>query len=306
MKNTQLKGNMYLLITAIIFGTSFVAQKEGMNLIGPMAFSGTRMLIGGLVLIPVICIIGKYSGEKVRPDKNLVIGGLVCGALLCVAINIQQVGLLYTTVAHQGFITVLYVVIVPILGLFVKKRVPPVMWLCIVGAMVGLYLLCYPKEGFGAINKGDVITFISAIALAVHLLVIDHFLQKTNPIELSCAQFLVMGILSLVLMPIIDPMTGYELPTLETLTGSWFPVLYAAIIGCGVAYTLQVVGQKYTHPTIASMILSLESVFALLSGMLILGETMGGREFMGSLIMFAAIVTANVLGSEPKKDNESN
>ena len=291
----QLKGDALLMLTAIIWGTSFVAQKEGMDLIGPLAFNGVRTVIGALVLIPVIMIIDKAKGgEKKTLDKTTIIGGICCGLALFFAGNVQQVGIFYTSVAHSGFITALYVVIVPLLGLFVRKKVTPIMWCCVAASAIGLYLLCIPSEGFGAVNIGDIIMFVCAIGFAIHILVIDHFSPKVDGVKLSCVQFFVAGVLSLVVMPLIDPALGFDLPTAGTLVGSWLPILYSGLLSCGVAYTLQIVAQKDTDPTIASMILCLESVFALIGGMIILGEAMSAREVIGCVVMFAAIVVANL------------
>ncbi|MCQ2545257.1 MAG: DMT family transporter [Clostridia bacterium] len=315
----QLKGDALLMLTAIIWGTSFVAQKEGMDLIGPFAFNGTRTVIGALVLIPVILILDRIrknraiaEGTYVEPskeemkegNKTLIIGGICCGLALFTAGNVQQIGIFYTSVAHSGFITALYVVIVPILGLFVRKKVTPVMWGCVIAAAVGLYLLCIPATGFGSINIGDIIIFLCAICFAIHILVIDYFSPKVDGVKLSCIQFFVAGILSLIVTPIINPALGFDIPTVSTMLGSWLPVLYSGVLSCGVAYTLQIVAQKDTDPTIASMILCLESVFALIAGMIILGEMMSFREIIGCVVMFAAIVVANLPAKEKTEIEE--
>ena len=293
MKN-QLKGNALLMTTAIIWGTAFVAQKAGMDLLGPIAFNGIRTVVGALALIPVILIMNKKRKEKEPWNKTLIIGGICCGLALCAAGNVQQIGLYYTSVSHTGFITALYVVIVPLMGIFLKKKITPIMWCCVFASAVGLYLLCIPASGFGSVNIGDIIILVCAGCFAVHILVIDHFSPKVDGVKLSCIQFFVAGILSLIIMPIVDPALGHALPTFGAITDSWFTILYASIMSCGVAYTLQVVGQKYTDPAIASMILCLESVFALIAGMIILGEMMSIREILGCAIMFAAIVIANL------------
>lgn len=292
MKN-KMKGNMMLMTTALIWGTAFVAQKSGMDLVSPVAFNGIRTLIGAFALIPVILIMGRGKGSK-GFDKTLIIGGICCGLALCAAGNIQQIGLYYTSVSHTGFITALYVVIVPLMGLFLKKRITPVMWCCVAASAAGLYLLCIPKSGFGAINVGDIIILVCAACYAIHILVIDYFSPKVDGVKLSCIQFFVAGVVSLIIMPFVDPMIGFELPSIGDICGSWFTLLYAGIMSCGVAFTLQVLGQKETEPTIASMILCLESVFALVAGMLLLGEMMSLREIIGCVIMFAAIVVANL------------
>lgn len=307
----KLKSSMFLLITAIIWGSSFVAQKEGMNLIGPLAYNGTRTIIGGIVLLPVIFAFKRQKStdksgvpetmESVTPEekhansKMLIIGGICCGLALCVGGNIQQIGLYYTTAGKSGFITTLYVVLVPLLGLLLKKRVRPVIWFCIMAAAVGLYFLCMPQGGgFGQINSGDLITLLSAFFFAIHILVVDYFSPKVDGVKLSCIQFFVCGIVSLMFMYPVDTALGFDMPTLGTMLGSWLPILYAGALSCGVGYTFQVLGQKYADPAVASMLLSLESVFAVITGMIVLGEVMSLREVIGCLIMFTAITVAQL------------
>ena len=303
MNKNRMKGNILLMMTAMIWGTAFVAQKAGMDLLGPIVFNGIRTLVGALSLIPVILIMGRGKKEKEPWNKTLIIGGICCGLALCAAGNVQQIGLYYTSVSHTGFITALYVVIVPLMGLFLRKRVSPVMWCCVAASAVGLYLLCIPASGFGQINVGDIIIFICAICFAVHILVIDHFSPKVDGVKLSCIQFFVAGIVSLIIMPIADPALGFALPTAGNICASWFMILYAGIMSCGIAFTFQVLGQKDTEPAIASMILCLESVFALLAGMVFLGEMMSMREIVGCVIMFAAIIIANLPISAVKEQS---
>lgn len=289
----KMRGNLMLMTTALIWGTAFVAQKSGMDLVSPVAFNGIRTLVGAFALIPVILIMGRNK-RKEKMDKTLIIGGICCGLALCAAGNIQQIGLYYTSVSHTGFITALYVVIVPLMGLFLKKRITPIMWCCVAASAVGLYLLCIPATGFGAINVGDIIILLCAICFAIHILVIDHFSPKVDGVKLSCIQFFVAGVVSLIISPFADPALGFDLPLAGDIFASWFNILYAGIMSCGVAYTLQVLGQKETEPAVASMILCLESVFALIAGMFLLGEIMSIREIIGCVVMFAAIVVANL------------
>ena len=289
----KMRGNLMLMTTALIWGTAFVAQKSGMDLIGPIAFNGIRTLVGAFALIPVILIMGKNKKEG-HSDRTLIIGGICCGLALCTAGNIQQIGLYYTSVSHSGFITALYVVIVPLLGLFLKKKITPLMWCCVIASAIGLYLLCIPASGFGAINAGDIIVFVCAVCFAVHILIIDHFSPKVDGVKLSCIQFFVAGIVSLIIASFADPALGFDLPSAGDITASWLSILYTGVMSCSVAYTLQILGQKETEPAIASMILSLESVFALVAGMIILGEVMTLREIIGCVIMFAAIFVANL------------
>lgn len=313
----KMRGNLMLMLTAFIWGSSFVAQKSGMDLIGPLAFNGIRTLIGGIVLIPAIMFLKNWKVKKAlqagetaaevseedrkKENRLLIIGGMCCGIALLVASNLQQIGIFYTTAGKAGFITALYVVLVPICGLFIGKKVRPVIWLCVLASAVGLYLLCMPAEGgFGHINKGDLLIMLCALCFTGHILVIDYFSPKVDGVKLSCIQFFVAGILSIILMFPLDPALGFDLPSFSTLIDSWLPVLYAGVLSCGVAYTLQIVAQADTDPTVASMILCLESVFAVIAGMIILGESMSLREIAGCLIMFAAIVVSQLPAKEER------
>ena len=305
--NKKLRGNLMLLMTALIWGSSFVAQRAGMEYIGPFTFNGIRCLIGAIVLIPVILILSKINGNgvgtKAEPSsetaaqliaerKTLVIGGVACGVILCIASSLQQIGVVYTTAGKAGFITALYIVIVPILGIFIGKKIKPIVWLCVALAVAGLYLLCI-KEGF-SIGKGDFLVILCAFAFSVHILVIDHFSPKTDGVKLSCIQFFISGIISLV------PMFLFENPVLADILDCWLPILYAGALSCGVAYTLQVVAQRDTDPTIASLLLSLEAVFAVICGVIILHEHVALRELMGCIIMFVAIIIAQLPGKEER------
>lgn len=290
MKNNELKGNLILLITALIWGCAFVAQSIGMDHIGPFTFQCTRSLIGSAVLVPVILFLDrkqKNDGTYVTPNpaqkKLQITAGLVCGVIMTIAANLQQYGIQYTTAAKAGFITALYILIVPILGLFMKQKVSPKLWGCVVLALVGLYMLSV-TEGFSAINKGDIYILLCAVAFAFHITAVDFYADRVDGVRLSCVQFLVCGILSGVMMLM------YETPNLSSLMDAALPIAYAGIMSCGVAYTLQIIGQKYTNPTMASMIMSLESVFAVLGGMVILREIPTMREAFGCILMFIAII----------------
>lgn len=303
-----------LLLAAMIWGSAFVAQKSGTDLMGPISFNGIRILIGGLVLLPVISIMDRLKNKKNAGDddgaaaaspmtkedkraawKNALKGGILCGLALAAAGGLQQLGICYTTAGKAGFITALYVVIVPIFGLiFLRKKVRPVIWLCVIASAVGLYLLCIPAGGgFSHLNKGDMIMPLCAILFAIHILIIDNFSPKVDGVRLSCIQFLTAGIVSLCFIW-VDPLIGFPLPELSAVISNWLPLLYTGVLSCGVAYTFQVVAQADTDPTVASMILCLESVFAVIAGMLLLGESMSIREIIGCIVMFAAIVVAQL------------
>ncbi|MBQ9014826.1 MAG: DMT family transporter [Firmicutes bacterium] len=316
--NRQLRGSIMLFLTAFIWGTAFVAQKSGMDTISPVAFNGIRTVIGGISLLPVIAIMNLRAGAKAgespadqHPDpadkkqqtKLLWIGGICCGLFLMAAGNVQQIGMFYTTAGKTGFVTALYVIIVPIAGLFLKKKIRPIFWACVAASAVGLYLLCIPAEGgFGGINKGDIIVFVCAFLFAGHILCIDYFSPKVDGVKMSCIQFFVAGGVSCLLMFIIDPALGFTLPTLADLQAGWFQLFYAGVMSCGVAYTFQVVAQADVNPTLASMLLCLESVFAVLAGAVLLGEGMGAREIIGCVLMFAAILVAQL----PSKEETEN
>lgn len=319
----QLRGSFMLFMTALIWGTAFVAQKSGMDTISPVAFNGVRTLIGAVSLLPVIAVMsllrkGRSGGEEPafaggspeeralaekKQRKMLWIGGICCGLFLMAAGNVQQIGMYYTTAGKTGFITAMYVILVPIIGLFMKKRIRPIFWACVAASAVGLYLLCFPSGGgFGDINKGDVIIFVCAFLFAGHILCIDYFSPKVDGVKMSCIQFFVAGGVSMILMFFIDPALGFDLPTLAGLKAGWFQLFYAGVMSCGVAYTFQVVAQADVNPTLASMLLCLESVFAVLAGAVLLGEGMGAREIIGCVLMFAAIVVAQL----PEKEEKEN
>ena len=291
-----MKSNILLLLTAFIWGSAFVAQKSGMDYIEPFTYNGIRTFIGGLVLIPVIIFFAKKNNkqtganEKVfdfQRDRIAIIGGICCGLALFVASSLQQFGVSYTTAGKAGFITTLYVVFVPILSLLLRKKVRPIMWVCVALGAVGLYLLCMTDASF-SLQFGDMLVLLCAVAFAVHILVIDHFSPKADGVKISCVQFLVSGVLGIICMFI------FETPDIGNILACWLPILYAGVLSCGVAYTLQVVAQADADPTAASLILCLESVFAVISGAILLHESMSPRELMGCAVIFAAVIISNL------------
>lgn len=309
MKNTSLRNPLMLLLTAVIWGVAFVAQSVGMEYIGPFTFNCVRCLIGGVVLIPCIWILDRVRGSETvsgteenekRAGKNekierayrknerriLLTGGLCCGLALFVASNLQQFGIQYTSVGKAGFITAMYIVLVPVLGVFLKKKIGLKVWISVALAVVGLYLLCI-TEGF-SVGLGDLLVLLCAFVFAVHILVIDYFSPKTDGVRLSCIQFLVCGVLSGICMMIA------EQPDMGAILQAWMPVLYAGVMSCGVAYTLQIIGQKGMDPTVASLILSLESVVSVLAGWALLGQSLSARELFGCVLMFGAIILAQL------------
>ena len=289
-----------LFLTAAIWGSAFVAQRAGMDYIGPFTFNGIRTLVGFIVLIPVIMVLDTQSKKKdiangIPPAtetqkkaarKTLLKGGIACGVVLFVASSLQQYGMVYTTAGKAGFITALYIVLVPLLGLFLRQKVRPILWVCVVLATAGLYMLCI-KEDF-SIGIGDLLVLLCALVFAIHILVIDHFSPKTDSVKMSALQFLICGIIS------IPWMLSLETINLGNIIACWLPILYAGAMSCGVAYTLQIVAQKDTEPTVASLILSMESVFAVVAGIIVLQEPITLRETMGCAIMFIAIILAQL------------
>ena len=285
--------SLLLLLAATIWGSAFVAQSVGMEYVGPFTFTFTRSIIGSIVLIPIIVLLGKW--KKGFATRTECIGGVCCGLALCAASNFQQIGMQYTTVGKAGFITALYVVIVPIFGIFLRKKVPLIIWGCVGLSVAGLYLLCMPAGAF-SLEKGDFLVLICAVLFSVHILVIDHFSPKGDGVVISCIQFLVCGIISGVCMLLT------EQPKITNIIDAKWSILYAGVLSSGVAFTLQVVAQKKVNPTVASLIMCLESVVAVLAGWLILKQDLSARELWGCVLMFAAIVLAQIPIPNKKKE----
>lgn len=296
-----------LLITAIIWGSAFVAQKAG-TVLEPFTYNGIRMLIGGLVLIPVIFLFKKINGsEKNAPEKSeeeraaekkiLITGGICCGLVLCLASTLQQFGLFFETDAGKaGFITSLYIVIVPVLGLFFKKKVRPLIWFCVALGAVGFYLLTMAGKSSGGfqLQTGDLFVLICAFAFSCHIMVVDHFSPKCDGIKLSCIQFLTAGVIGIVCMFI------FENPVWADIVDCWLPILYCGVFSSGIAYTLQVLGQKHAEPTVASLIMSLESVFAVLFGVLLASENLTLVEGIGCVVIFIAVIIPQLPSKEER------
>lgn len=289
MQAKKFRANLLLLLTAMIWGAAFVAQSVSMDYIGPFTFLCSRSILGGVVLLPVIALMDKKkdTDEKEEPanhKKTLLMGGLACGVALFVASAFQQIGIQETTAGKAGFITAMYMVLVPIAGLFLGKRVGPKVWAAVAVALVGMYLLCFSGGGLGAINRGDLMEMVCALGFTVHILVIDHFSGRVDGVKMSCIQFFVCGVLAFFAMII------FEEPNVQDILAAWMPIVYAGLMSSGVGYTLQIVAQKDTDPTVASLLMSLESVFSLVFGWILLHEAMSARELIGCVLMFAAIV----------------
>lgn len=281
----KLRGSLMLLTAAFIWGTAFVAQSKGMDYVAPFTYNAVRTLIGGVVLIPMVFLFGQKSRRKVSENNNKIsfIGGIICGLVLFAASSFQQLGISLTSAGKAGFITALYVVIVPIISIIFGQKSNLKMWICAFTAIIGFYFLCI-KEGF-RLSKGDLYVLICAVFYSVHIIVIDHFNSKgAEPVKMSCVQFFTAGSIMMICMFI------FESPALSAVWAAKYTILYAGVMSCGVAYTLQIIGQKYTESTAAALIMSLESVFAALAGWIILSEHMSMKEFAGCILVFAAVV----------------
>lgn len=303
------KGNLLLLLTSFIWGSAFVAQSSGMDYVGPYTYNMARNVLAFLFLIPVIYVIGKKkgvtdnagsgtgiddaaSGEAnwksiLLPDRTTLVGGIYCGLVMAVASSLQQIGITMTTAGKAGFITALYIILVPLMGVFIGKKIPRIIWFCVVLAMAGFYLLCV-KEGF-SISKGDILVLFCSVGFSVHIMTIDHFTSKgVDGVKMACIQFAVAAI---VMTPV---MFFLENPSVSGLLSAWMTIAYAGILSSGVGFTLQIVAQKDTDPTTATLIMSLESVFAAVSGCLFLNEVLLPKEILGCILVFVAVILAQV------------
>ena len=295
MKYNQMRQVVFPILAAFIWGTAFVAQDLCADSIGTFAFNATRYFIAVLALLVVILISDKLkknkpaltAQEKKAGSKQLWLGGLCCGAALAIASNFQQAGLVAGTDAGKaGFITALYVVLVPVFGLFFKRKVSLPTWIAVVLSVVALYLLCI--KGDFSLAPGDLLILVCAVCFAVHILVIDHFTAYCDGVKLSCLQFLFAGIISTICMFIFEDVD------FAAILSCALPLLYVGVFSCGVGYTLQILAQKDSNPTVVTILLSLESVFAVIAGAIILKQQMTVREYIGCAIMFAAVILAQI------------
>ena len=287
-------GVAMLVCATLIWGVAFVAQSVGMRYMGPFTFNAIRFLVGGIAVFAFILFImpmrakngfsGAWRPSSGQHSRLLLKGGFACGIVLFVMITLQQVGICYTTVGKAGFITTLYILFVPISSIFLGRKIPFAVFICMIIAMVGMYLLCINEEF--TLGKGDVYVLLSAVVAAVHILFIGHFSPLVDSVKLSCIQFFVCGILSAICAYIFEPID------LTAIIGGCAPLLYAGLLSSGVAYTLQTVGQREINPVVASLIFSLEAVFSALSGWIILGERLSAKEISGCILIFVAIVMA--------------
>lgn len=299
-KKSQIQGNIILLITALIWGTAFVAQSSGMEHVPPLTFNALRSFLAVITLAIFILIrnkVTKKSENKLAKKifcKAVLLPGVLCGIALTIATNFQQFGILYTTVGKAGFITSLYIIFVPIIGMFMGKKVKLNIWISVIISLVGFYLLCVNKTDF-SIELGDILVFIGALFFAIQILIVDHYGSQIDGALLSCLQFLVVFVITII------PALIIERPSIEGISGGLGSIIYAGVLSSGVAYTIQIIGQKKVQPVVASLILSLESVIAAIAGVIILHETFLPREIIGCIILFGAVILSQI----PFKDKKN-
>ena len=291
MRNFFSKSNLLLILASIIWGCAFVAQNVGMNYIGPWTFSTIRFLIAGFSLLAIIPILDKKRTHVIRPKTKeekmkLLLGSVLCGLALSIGSIVQQIAMLTVPVAKAGFLTTLYVLFVPMITLLFGKKIPLKVWIGIAMALFGLYLLS--MAGNLAIGIGEILLILAAFLFAIHIIIIGHFSTRVDPVRLSCGQLLIGGFATVI------PMIVIEKPTMGSILAAYIPLLYTGIFSSCVAYTLQIFAQKEANPTIAGMLLSLESVFAALAGYLILHQVLNTRELIGCVVIFIAIVIAQL------------
>lgn len=299
----KIAGIIVLLITALIWGFGFAAQRQSVKSLSPQIFLALRSLIAGIALLPVIAGLDRVSGRvpslwgtlKTKTDhKTLLAGGFYCGIVLCCASLLQQWGLVYSSAGKGGFLTALYIVIVPLLGIFFKKKTTWLLWCAVALVLCGSYLLC-GGNGFGKLNIGDLLLLLCAFGYAGHIMVIDHFATMTDGVRMSCIQFFICGVLALGGAAIAQDSWSWS-----DISAAMIPILYCGICSSGIGYTLQIIGQKYVHPVIASLLMSLESVFSVIGGYFVLGEVLTMRELTGCGIIFLAVLMAQIPLSQKK------
>ncbi|MBR0459739.1 MAG: DMT family transporter [Victivallales bacterium] len=296
MNSRQIRGSFLLLLTAVVWGFAFVAQQKGLDDMGAWAFNMSRFLLGSVVLIPVIAVLDLFKGKPLslwgnldRAGRyNLLMGGMCCGFFLAMSSALQQIGLMYTTVGKAGFLTALYIVLVPIAGMFLGRRSNWLMLLAVPLALLGAWLLCF-KGGFDTVNKGDVLAALCAIGFTCHILTIDHFAPRTDCVRMASFQFFIAGcICGIVTWLVKEPFTW------TIVQSALLPILYCGILSSGVGYTCQIVGQRDVHPVIASLLMSLESVFATIGGALFFHDRMTTRETLGCIVLFLGVILAQL------------
>ena len=295
MKKTKLGGALILFAAAFIWGSSFVAQSIGMEKIEAFTYNGIRTLMGAAVLLPIVVCrdlraVKNTAAEAKRTFaqtyKKTWLAGAVLGLALCAASNVQQFAFVWSTPGKIAFITALYMLFVPMLGILLHKKIPPLIWGCVALGAVGLWFLSVPAGGFSDVNFGDLLALVCAVLFAVQILLVERYAAIYDPVRLTFVQFLVSGVLSVLLMFV------FETPRTPNINAAIWPLLYSGVLSCGVAYTFQTIGQKYTESTVASLIMCMESVFGVLSAMVILRQIPTAREWTGCALMLTAIIAA--------------
>lgn len=312
MNKHQVRQSCLLFLAAFIWGVAFVAQSNAMAYVEPFTFMAVRNYIGGFVLVIYLLILKGMGAPAREPAKEAygrktpkwmlklgidwyhLLGGMICGTFLCIAGNLQQIGIQYTSVCKTGFLTAVYIILVPILGIFLKKKAGIRVWLGVAIALAGLYLLCVTEKF--TIVPADFMLLGCALVFAMQILAVDFFIDRVDGVKLSCIQFFTCAVLSTIGMVI------FEHPSIPAMLQAWLPILYAGVLSSGVAYTLQVVGQRDMNPTVASMILSLESVFSALAGWVLLKQVLSTKELLGCGLVFVAIILAQLPG-KPQKES---
>lgn len=289
MNRKALRGSLLLLLGAVIWGAAFAAQRAGMDHVGPFTFSGVRMLLAGIVMIPASMLSRRKAGPvTAEVQKKQRRGGLICGLLLFFATSLQQIGLVYTSAGKAGFITALYVVLVPVAGwVFLRKQPGKMIWAGVGLAVIALYLLCVPAEGF-QIEKGDALLLGCAVCFTGQILCVDHYAPQVDGLTLARDEFLITGALSMIIAVFTEEIR------MDGILEAAFPIIYSGILSGAVGYSLQIIGQRDVNPTVASLIMCLEAVFAVLTGAIMLGERMTGREIAGCVLMFCAVILAQL------------
>ncbi len=289
MMNQKFKSSILLVLATVIWGSTFVAQSVGMDYIGPFTFQAIRCFLAVLALLPVIYLFDGSERKhfiKKWADKSLWLAGSACGVALFAAANLQQVGLIDTAAGKAGFLTAMYIVLVPILGLFLRRKPSFMAYISVGIAVIGIYLLSC--VGVSQISIGDVLLLGCALAFAVQITLVDHFAPTVDNLRLNCIQSFVCALLSAVVMIFTETVQ------MQTVLDCWLPLCYAGILSMGVAYSLQIIGQRYIEPTIAALFMSLESVFAAISGSLVLNERMNTQEIFGCILVFTAILISQI------------
>ncbi len=302
MKDKRMIGNLLLLFTAMIWGTAFAFQRSGMENIEPASFNAARMALAALA-VGAFALARRSAGRRGREqsteekrafDRTTLLGGLCCGLFLASASIFQQIGLVYTTAGKAGFLTAMYMLLVPLIEcVLFRRRYPGTVWIAVALGVAGLYLLSI-RDGF-SLSRGDALVIVCALLFAGHILCCDRFAPRGDPVAIAAIQFAVAALVSAVMAALT------EKPSLSGLAAAAVPILYCGLVSGGVGYTLQIVAQRFTDPTAASLLMSLESVFAVIGGALLLGERMSGRELLGCAVMFAAIVLIQLPAAQNKK-----